>query len=195
VTDAAIDSDGLVATLDGQRVVLSFRPTLTEHQRRNSAGVGSVRSRRLLHALWAVPHGVAVGRADVDPVDLATMDAEGAGFVELDDRSLVRVYEPAGAVDAVTIVRRRLVDAVHKVGEFPPTLRRFAVATGRSATDLYAVETAVEIGVGTAIETPTDRRVLTDSAERERGVPGIYRWWLAEVAYGQWLQTNAHCTS
>ena len=178
-------------TLDGKDVGLLFEVDRSEHRRRVDLGVGAVGSRRLLHALWELPGAVAWPVDATDPVDVATLEADGAGFVDIDHNTITRLYEPAGAVRAVVVVRSRLADAVRSASLMPPIFHRLAVATLQAGV-AEAVACARSVGVGAAVCTASELDLRVAPAEPMLGVPGVYRWWLAEVAYQGWCQTNAH---
>jgi hypothetical protein len=188
-------SDGsvVVATLDGRSVLMAFRPQIDEHRRREREGLGAVISRRSLHALWDLPQGLGWPLGAVDALDEQTLRAEGRGLARFDAETITREYEPAGTVEALAVVRHRLRDAVDAIRGLPPTVQRYAIAATRSRADAGISAMADRMGVGTVILDGVTPVPLNRAAPAHVGVPGIYRWWLAEVAYGSWLQApNAH---
>lgn len=178
------------AVVGGHRVVLGFVLNRSEHQRRIAAGVGAVTSRRLLHALWDLPHHLPWPTDAIDPVDTATLLHDGHGLVTFGEDLLTRTYAPAGRIRAVATVRRRLGDAVAAVTPFPPVFRRYAVSTSMTLSDETAARAAVVAGIGVIAGSGTST-MFVESAEPLVGAPGVYRWWLAEVCYRAWLP-NAH---
>jgi hypothetical protein len=178
-------------TLDGNDVGLLLDVTRSEHRRRVDVGVGAVGSRRLLHALWELPGAVPWPVDATDSVDVATLEADGAGFVDIDHATITRLYEPVGTVRAVVVVRPRLADALRSASLMPRIFYRLAIATREAGVD-EAVACARSLGVGAAVCTASELDLRVAPAAPMLGVPGIYRWWLAEVAYEEWRQTNAH---
>ena len=184
--------DVVPVVLDGRTVLMAFELDAAEHARRLERSLGPVRSRGLLHALWALPEGILWPVSGLDQPDAETLNFEGHGHVTEEGGSINRVYRPAGQVRAIGLAARRLVDAVGSAGQFPPIFRRYALSTSAGRTDLDAVAIALTVGVGAAIARLDGLSVLAQAEPPKTGVPSVYRWWLAEVAYRGWLQTNAH---
>lgn len=169
--------------LDGRPVLMAFELDESEHARRVVGSLGPVRSRGLLHALWALPEGLSWPASGISQLDADTLRHEGAGHVMVTQQSIHRVYRPAGRVSAIGIKTQRLANAVERVSEFPPIFRRYAVGTKAATTDVAALEMAQAVGVGSAVAHSNGLRVLAAAEPPKAGVPSIYRWWLAEVAY------------
>ncbi len=188
------DDDAVVvdAELQGHAALLVFEPDATEHARRTDTSVGAVRSRGLLHALWALPGGQDWPRSALDQRDVDTLDQEGAGFVAARRDSLTRLYQPAGRVHAVAVGSPRLCEAVGRTAELPPIVRRYAIAIHSTAHDADAARTASSCGIGAALLTSKGLSELTPARAAHTGVPAVYRWWLSEIAYDAWLHTRAH---
>ncbi len=184
--------DVVRAVLDGRHVLMAFELDVSEHTRRIEQSVGPVRSRGLLHALWSLPEDLAWPESGLDRIDAETLRREGKGFVAVTRGSVTRVYRPAGGVRAVGLAGRRLVDVVGAACQFPPIFRRYAIATRTGRSDVEAIKMAQAVGVGAAVTCSERLRVVARADAARAGVPSVYRWWLAEVAYRAWLQTNAH---
>jgi hypothetical protein len=179
-------------SVEGRSVLVAFEPDPHEHRRRDDQEVGAISSRRLLHALWSLPDQLRWPASGLDPYDTETLLSQGAGFVQTDGGNFVRLYQPPGQVRAVGLRSRRLDDAVQRVGLFPPIFFRYAIAARRCRSDDEAVITASAKGIGTAIAGSSGLTVLSEPDPPRTGVPGVYRWWLAEVAYEAWRQVNVH---
>jgi hypothetical protein len=179
-------------TLEGRSVMVALEVDPSEHARRSGIELGAVCSRRLLHALWELPANVIWPRSGLDAADLVAFSEARRGLVDNDGERLVRLYQPAGAVLAVGLRRANLFEAVKQVALFPGIFGRYAFASRRSRTDDQAAATASMLGVGTAIEQSAGLAVLSEAMSPQVGVPSVYRWWLAEVAYDVWLHESAH---
>jgi hypothetical protein len=180
------------AKVEGRPVLLAFEPDPYEHPRRRHNSLATVPSRRLLHALWSLPHQIPWPACGLDQLDIETLESDGAGFVAVDHGTFVRIYQPPGRVHAVAMRSRRLTDAVNRVGQFPPIFSRYAIATRSCGSDHEAVVAAAALGIGTAMAHSGGLQVRSEPATPQRGVPGVYRWWLAELAYREWRQASAH---
>jgi hypothetical protein len=64
-----LSSQAVDVTLDRSRFRLLVDLDHAEHQRRRAAGAGTITNRYDLHALWEVPHGLAVS-ANTLPDDI-----------------------------------------------------------------------------------------------------------------------------
>lgn len=179
-------------TVEGRSIMVALDVDQAEHARRAEIGVGAVCSRRLLHALWELPANVAWPRSGLDAGDLVAFSEAERGLADDDGEALVRRYQPVGTVRAVGVRRARLIDAVQQVAVFPGIFGRYAFASQRASTDEETAVTAAAMGVGTALVAASSMVVLSDARPPEIGVPGVYRWWLAETAYDAWLQERAH---
>jgi hypothetical protein len=182
----------VAVTVEGRSILVALDVDQAEHSRRSRFEVRAVCCRRLLHALWELPANIAWPRYGLDPADLtAFLDAE-PGLVASDGDGLLRLYQPAGTVRAVAVRHAKLIDAVEQVALFPAIFGRYAFASRRNPTDEVAAAAASTLGVGAAITASSGLVVLSQALAPEVGVPGVYRWWLAETAYDAWLQESAH---
>jgi hypothetical protein len=179
------------AVLDGRTVLLGLELDMAEHSRRLESSAAAP-SRGLLHALWALPAGHPCPASSLDRLDADTLEIEGRGFVTNSGGSITRTYRPAGHVRAIGVVSRRLADAVAAAGQFPPIFRRYAISMRAASADNHAVTAARAVGVGAAVTASGRLRELVGVETPRVGVPAVYRWWLAEVAYRSWRQANAH---
>ena len=179
--------DVVMTSIKGGRVMLAFEPDPYEHPRRCENSVGAVLSRRLLHASGPYPrHTLADSRAD--ELDVATLTSEGLAALDTRRRPGCQALQPPDASVALPFKARGLERGPPRAGGFPPTFLRYAIGVRRSMTDAEAITAAVSLGIGARVMGPTRLVVHAESELRERGVPGIYRWWLAEVAYDAWLR-------
>jgi len=178
----------VAAAVEGRPVLFAFKPDSYEHLRRTEEAIGAVRSRRLLHALWALPHQVPWPVSGLGPVDASTLESrEAAGFVSVNADIFTRLYQPPGQVVAIGLRGGRLADAVRRASLFPAIFSRYAIGTRPSRGDNDALAIAAAHGIGTALTGPTGLIAHTCAAAPHKGAPGVYRWWMAEVAYEAWL--------
>ena len=182
----------VTVAVEGRSIMVALDVDQVEHARRAELEVGAVCSRRLLHALWELPANVTWPICGLDPADLVAYSEATQGLVEINGEGLVRRYQPAGTVRAIGVRRARLIDAVRQVASFPGIFGRYAFASRRSSTDDQAAAAASTLGVGAAIARSSGLVVIADASPPEVGLPGVYRWWLAETAYDAWLQESAH---
>jgi hypothetical protein len=168
---------------------------LEEHADRQHRGLGAVDATGLLHALWTLPHGIGFPRSVIDPLDLRTLAEQGTPWVEDDCGSIRRRYRPIGTVDLVAVAHSSLSRAVSRVAEHPPSFRRLAIwltdsSPIRTGTG-HAFESAANRGIGIAAVGDWGCALLLEPAARVTGRPAVYRWWLAEIAYRNWLRQTA----
>jgi hypothetical protein len=121
------------------------------------------------------------------PTGMASSDGgPPAGSVGFD-----RLYSSPGVVRAVAFAGRNATRIIELAVRFTPIVQRIAVIvnSGQPLPDsLKAL--AREWGVGVIeLSGEVHRHVLTAS-RAEIGVPSVYRWWIAEVAYSSWLYEN-----
>jgi len=180
--------DVLLVSIEGSNVLLTFEADPTENMRRQAAAVRAVRSRRLLHALWQLPTGLEWPSSRLDPVDIATFDREGVGFVVTTQGGIRRTYEPPGRVAAIAVRRQALSNAVSAVAQLPAVYYRYAFGSTVTRHDDSAIAAAQGLGIGAGVEVCDQLIVHCLAGTPIVGIPGIYRWWLAEIAYEAWLR-------
>jgi hypothetical protein len=178
--------------LDGVHYLLRLSVDPSEEARRNVYGLGAIVDTGTLHALWAV--GDPVEAAQVDPRDMATLERSVPGVIDLRRDYLVRLYQPIGAVDLVACRRSRPQLAIDRALAMPPIFQRVAIwARGEDLLpgELKAMDRARRDGVGLIQSDENALTVMSQPRPAIRGVPGVYRWLLAELAYHSWLQAQS----
>jgi hypothetical protein len=177
------------ASIEGRPVLVAFEPDPHEHPRRREQSLGAVRSRRLLHALWALPLQLPWTMGGLTPIDTETLEsADATGFVSINGDMLTRTYQPPGRVLAIGVRGARLADAVQRASLYPGIFARYAIGAKPGRSDDEAVATAAALGIGTAVRGRSGLVVHTEAEPPRKGAPGVYRWWMAEVAYEAWLR-------
>lgn len=187
----ALGEPGLTValSLDGNRFVASLALDQREHCRRQAAGNGPVSSTSLLHALWELPAGFAIAWDTLPDRVVERLRQSGSGWIDDTGSSVTRLYEPAGHLQLVGVGDIRLSRAIERAARLPPVYTRVAIwdrpprSYKRSAHHLAAAE-ALGIGV---VASGDEMTVLLQPGLPQRGVPSVYRWWLAELAYRNWL--------
>lgn len=180
--------------IDGARFAVDFRVDGNEHERRINAGAGPATDTGLLYALWSLPAGMAIPAAALDRRDLATLLDLGDGYVE-GTENLTRTFTPAGSVTAVAVVAESLGDAVARAARLPPIFWRVAAGLRRVGR-AEAVALGGSRGIGAVVMGSDGPKVIVRPRSPRLGAPAVYRWWLSELAYRNWLYANcAHCMS
>lgn len=186
---AANDDRPVVTTrlrIDGQVVSAALLLDSTEVDRRRGVGIGAVADAGLLHALWTLPEGLPMPLNTVNDLDLDTLSELGEGTIEFDDSRAMRTYRPIGTVCALAAVAANAGSAVRSVGAFPTIFRRLAMVTG-PVVDQVDLDLACAYGVGVSHLAGDEWKTLLEPAAAELGVPAVYRWWIAEIAYRNYL--------
>lgn len=180
--------------LDGENLVAAFEIDMLEHERRATLRAGAVTSRSLLHGLWLLPAGIPVPVSALPAVkqqrlrDAHHFALEGASGFE-------RTYEPAGRVRAVAFTGADVKRSVAQAIRFSPVVQRVVVTRPGARVSHPARELAAEFGIG-IVEGSASAPTLSERPKPAVvGVPAVYRWWIAEVAYESWLQQNAQPVS
>lgn len=180
--------------LEGKEMAAAFDPDVGEHARRSSAGAGAVTSRALLHGLWLLPTGVPVPTAAIPERKRQHLRAAGH-FAHEDGGCLERLYSPAGAVRAIAIAGADIERSVSQAIRFTPIVQRVVVTDVTTRPSPATLGLAEEWGVGVVTARENGCDVLCHPAPAVVGVPAVYRWWLAELAYEGWLQQSAQPVS
>lgn len=190
---AAVDMKVVLVTIDGVRVAAAFELDLAEHRRRQALGIGAVTATSLLHGLWLLPNGIPVPATAVPDHKHDRLSRLPALVTSIDNQ-LRRTYEPPGVVRALASRGRSARRAVERVARFSPIFYRYAVVNGDRL--LPAIITyAFENGVGILQTDGEEARLVSAAPEAVRGVPAVYRWWIAELAYEAWLYESTHPVS
>ena len=180
--------------LEGKEMAAAFDPDAGEHVRRSSAGAGAVTSRALLHGLWLLPTGVPVPTAAI-PERKRQHLRDAGHFAQEDGDCLERMYSPAGTVRAIAIAGADIERSVEQAIRFTPIVQRVVVADVTTQPSSATLALAESWGVGVVRARDDGCDVLLHPAPAVIGVPAVYRWWLAELAYESWLQQSAQPVS
>lgn len=178
--------------IDGLRFAVELELDRREHLRRQGLGLGAVTDTGLLHALWELPRGLPIPLSALDDRDIETLTESGAGHVDTLG-ALTRTYAPAGHVTSVVVVANHMETAARRVSRLPRIFQRLAVALRSPSRSLDGTE-ADEGPIGRVVAAADGALVVMRPAAPAVGVPAVYRWWLAELAYRNWAGENcAHC--
>jgi hypothetical protein len=186
--------------IDGASTWALFEVDADEHFRRREVGLGAATSRALLHALWSLPFDIPVPGAALSAMDRATLADEGHGFIsgEFDD-VLVRVFRPAGTIRLLATLNSDLASAIGAAGRLVPVFTRVAIWSSRrpelGRQSMVDVSAACVMGVG-VVGVSEEVELLVRPGPPILGIPSVFRWWMAEIAYRNWLYTDpnwAHC--
>lgn len=180
--------------LEGKEIAAAFDPDFGEHARRSTAGAGAVTSRALLHGLWLLPTGVPVPTAAIPERKRQHLRTAGHFAHEVGGQ-LERLYSPAGAVRAIAIAGADIERSVRQAIRFTPIVQRVVVTDVTTQPSPATLGLAEEWGVGVVTARENGSDVLRHPAPAVVGVPAVYRWWLAELAYEGWLQQSAQPVS
>lgn len=180
--------------VDGVRMLATFEPNDDEHARRSALDLGAVTSTALLHGLWLLPSGVPVPMDEVPDHKRGRLES-ARHLVEVVDGCFERLYSPAGAVRMVAFGGTRTSRSVQLAARFTPIVQRFALCEGLAPPSSNVLRSAQAWGVGLVQYAGGSARVLVAPPVAELGVPAVYRWWIAELAYSSWLYESAQPVS
>lgn len=180
--------------LDGRGLVAAFEPDHHEHRRRSSLDVGAVTSRPVLHGLWLLPAGIPVPSEAIAPLKRRRL-RDARHFALERGTTFERLYSPPGAVRAVAFRGTKPTRCVEAAVRFTPIVERIIITSANVPASPSDLSVASEYGIGMIEATEQETRVVLPPKNAVIGVPAVYRWWLAEIAYEGWLQQNAQPVS
>ena len=181
-------------TVDGVLMLVAFQPDDCEHRRRTALDVGAVTSTGLLHGLWLLPSGLPVPVTQVPDHKRRHLDA-APNLVAVTDAGYQRSYSPPGVVRAVAFGGSKIGRALQRAARFTPIVQRLVYSEGPMRPSPARVSEAAEAGVGLFECVASNARLLLEPSPAEVGVPAVYRWWIAELAYERWIYESAQPVS
>ena len=178
-------------SIDGQPIIGGLALYVDEHERRLSAGIGAVTCRALLHGLWLLPSWGWTPPELLPDIKVQRLRAAPHVAIETDG-GFVRTYEPPGVVRSVAFSGKSIERSVHRAARFTPIVQRFVFVDEEHQSVPVAVEwRAREWGVGIIrIRQESSPQTLVPAIPAEIGVPSVYRWWVAELAYARYLRKS-----
>lgn len=184
----------VVVHLDGQRLIAAFQLDAHEHDRRSGLGIGAVTSRPVLHGLWLLPAGIPVP-ADALPAVKRRRLRAAPHFAVEGEAGFARLYSPPGVVRTIAFTGPDPTLCVLRAVRFTPIVERIVVSHRAMPLPVDARRLSDRFGIG-VIEVSGDEICVVAEPERAVvGVPAVYRWWIAELAYESWLQQSAQPVS
>jgi hypothetical protein len=180
--------------LDGRPLIAAFEVDPAEHTRRLTLGAGAVASRSVLHGLWLLPAGIPV-QADEIPAVKRRRLRDSSHFAAETELGFERLYSPAGIVRAVAFAGSDPTRCVEQAIRFTPIVQRVVVTDPDMPASNEARRLALEFGVGIIEAGKRENVMVEQPADAVVGVPAVYRWWIAELAYEAWLQLSAQPVS
>jgi hypothetical protein len=171
----------------GVRVTAYAIISTAEHQRRETAGMGTVIAPALLNRLMDLPIGISV----TDPVAWVEMADQPRGVVERheDGARITRLLESPLTITDVIVdaVMGKELRAVQDASLFAGFTRRWVAATSGRIPDAAMLEAKL-CGVGIVDQ----RRRELLSAEKPEGLTRDgWSWLLEEKTYRRWLTRRA----
>ena len=157
-----------------------------EHSRRSESGVRAIVDRQLLVALWELPHRLSTPASGIPGWVSTRLTGAHAGVVASDDGSLERLACPPLVVSGAVAAGQEFEPLLQRVGQLSAVapmgvaIRREVDAAdpGLLEANLYGV------GVGCSMNGQLTR---VSEPEPVAPMPGIFLWWVAELAYGQMI--------
>lgn len=188
-SDAHVIAD---ARLEGVQYLLRLRIDPLEEDRRKFYRLGGVVDTGVLHALWSL-HPSPSDSEYLESRNAATLGRCDPGLVAHGGRQLVRLYNPIGAVDLVAARRSVPSLAIQRALAMPPIFKRVAIWQRKDSLgsrELAVMDRARRDGVGLVESDDETAALLSYPREAIEGVPSVYRWLVAELAYESWLQAQ-----
>lgn len=181
--------------MDGRAVTVMIELDLSEHQRRVGEGVGAVTGTGVLHGLWLLPSGIPVPVDRLPPVKQSRLREQRGVCIERHGY-FERTYVPPGKVLAVAIESSNPDRALGGAAQLPPIFQRAAIVgpLGRLRGVRLMTE-ATQVAIGLVERSASGPRVLVTPPPSIIGRPGVYRWWIAELAYAALLQESTQLVS
>lgn len=177
--------------VDGFRVQAAFTVDEVEAQRRSDAGLSAVTNTGLLHALWTLPEGEDLPLGVLDAIDADTLSTLGVGTVEIQAEVVRRTYRPVATVHAVACAGRSPHSLLRTLVAFPPIFDRFAVLSASQVLDTADLDSARAGGIG-IVRYDGSTAEIVEAPAKVLGRPAVYRWWIAELAYRDYLANCDH---
>lgn len=179
--------------LEGLPFLAQFRPDEEEIRRRKLTGVESVRSLGLLHALWSIPkYGTAVDSLRL--IDLTTLENDQSGLVSVEAGRVQHSYAPPGEVLLFAARRSNYDLAIQRALGVPPVFGRAALwdaPKDEGHRESVLLRTAQRNGVGLGeLRYEREWEIIQRPRQPITGVQGVYRWFVAELAFESWLQAQ-----
>lgn len=183
-------------SVEGSKMIGAFELHPDEHERRQRAGVGAVTSKALLHGLWLLPSGGFVASGALPDVKVRRLRMAPHCAVET-YCGFWRTYAPPGVLRTIGFRGNDAARAVQRAARFTPIFQRIVLANESQVPVPWAVEClAREWGVGIiALQDNGDRQIVVPASSPVTGVPSVYRWWIAELAYERFLYRRAQLVS
>ncbi len=191
-----IGSPVVSISIEGSKMLAAFELDPKEYKRRQRIGVGAITSKALLHGLWSLPTGGFVPSEALPDVKVQRLRTAPHSVIET-DRGFWRTYDPPGTLRSVAFDGSSVDRSVHRAIRFTPIVQRFVLTHGSNEPVPWPIEClAREWGVGIIdVEQKDGPRVIVPASPAEIGVPSVYRWWLAELAYKNYLYERAQLVS
>ena len=182
--------------IDGQEMLGAFELSPNEHERRARARVGAIVSTALLHGLWLLPPGGPTPLGMLPDVKVQRLRAAPHAAVET-DAGFERTYSPPGVLRSVALSGRNVERTVDRAARFTPIVQRFVlVDENQEPLNSSTACAAREWGVGIMSVRPgAGPHVLIPAGSADTGIPSVYRWWVAELAYERYLYKNTQPVS
>ena len=182
--------------IDGSEMFGALEICPIEHERRRLAGAGAFTSTALLHGLWLLPSHGPTPAAMLPEVKVQRLRAAPHAAAET-AAGFERTYCPPGVLRSVAFYRGCLERAVNRAARFTPIVQRFVLVGENQRPVAWSAEcVAREWGVGIiSLRSGRDPEVLVHASPAETGVPSVYRWWVAELAYERYLYESAQPVS
>lgn len=182
----ATDSTLTGVQLDGTEYLACLQYDEDERNRRTSLGIGAVTSTGTLHALWATSSS-PVSPTALDEPDLDTLGSLPETLVSYDHNGdLIREYHPIGEITSLCAFDDSTSRGIKKAARIPPIFERILIWIGQEsepALDDRTLTLARRTRTGIVSLCDTNVEELIQPYDRIPGVPAVYRWWLAELAY------------
>ncbi len=191
-----IDEHVVRLTINGSKLHATFELCPSEHERRSQQGVGAITSRALLCGLWLLPSGAPIAAEALPDAKVDRLRAAPYAVIAT-AAGLERTYSPPGVLRSVMFSGKKVERSVGRALRFTPIVQRSVlIDEGHRPIPSPVEYLAREWGVGIiALNEQTPSEVLVPAMPAEMGVPSVYRWWLAELAYERYLYENTHSVS
>jgi hypothetical protein len=186
----AANSFPVPLNIDGCSVVGIFEVSIEEHSRRLVSGASAITSTSALHALWELPFEVPIPLGNLTPLVQVGLKKMVGTAVESSGDQVIRTYQPPGRLLAVVAVKGNVRAGLSDLSMFPPIFYR-GLLTENSQPPSEQLALALTRGVGVVGPVSPEMRCLLSCRDPERGSPSVYRWWVAELAYRQYLRIGS----